>query len=239
MKKSIIKIISFILTLVISASVLCGCEIFDAQPDEPESGNYPKWDFYPEGYTAGFPKYVNLSNDCQLEFWWVETYEECLVAIELLKSHGSTFEKNAIFTHDSELFDTKYCFKIALVGTGTERIKFGDDPFDRRAMDVEVSSYAFFESVTIDEINHGDVSDYNPQCIIRMYGEECAAVPNLSFEKIQYEFDETRNQYFIYNSDKNDLYFSVTSFGYKENSERSVLCLEALINSITFVGFEN
>ena len=60
-----------------------------------------------------------------LEFWWVETYDECMEAIELLKSHDSTFRKTAIFTYDGELFDTKYCFKISHNNKYTEYIKKG------------------------------------------------------------------------------------------------------------------
>lgn len=133
-----------IISLILFVCMFCGfvgCEF--SSDNSGKNGNHTEWNFYPNGYTAGFPSRIN-KNAPRIEFWWVETYEECQEAIELLKSHDSTFDKTAIFTYDGELFDTKYCFEISLENNLTVPIEFGDNPFDRRAGGVKITSYAFF-----------------------------------------------------------------------------------------------
>ena len=214
----------------------------DRLPDADEIPNYivgihPEWNFYPKGYTAGFPRSINKPAP-RIEFWWVETYEECLEAMELLESHGSTFAKTAIFTHDGELFDTKYCFEICLNHRGTEEIEFGDNPFDRRATGVEVTSFAFFDDVTIDEINHSYVYDYevyslNPLTHIIEFIEQ---PPVFGGEDFSYIWDDDSHRLTIYHSDKK--IFHIGSFGYGEDPEKAVECLHAVFDTMVFIGFE-
>lgn len=149
--KSVKKFLSFLLIIVLSCSII-SCAKVDAEHTDTT--------FYPEGYTCGFPNLIRQPGS-ELEFWWVETYDECLSAIDLLKSNGSSFVKTAIFTYECDLFDTKYCIKISGNNINTEKIKFGDNPFDRKAFDVEITSYAFFDDVSIDEINYGDIENYH------------------------------------------------------------------------------
>ena len=119
------KFIVIILLLSISLS-LYSCSTNEETPGDQY--------FYPENYTCGFPNY-NVFPNSLTEIWWVETYEECLEAINLLKSHDSTFMKSAIFTYEGDLFDTKYCFIIKDTPL-VEKISFGDNPFDRHAVRV-------------------------------------------------------------------------------------------------------
>ena len=178
-----------VLLLIISLT----CSLFSCNVDHNNSGingNHPNWNFYPEGYTAGFPSRIN-KNAPMVEYWWVETYDECLEAITLLLSHGSTFEKSAIFTYDGELFDTKYCFEITLENALTEPIKFGDNPFDRRAGGVKITSYAFFDEVTIEEINHNDVKNYSPESI-NSFLTMCETEPVLNEENVFYEWNKEK-----------------------------------------------
>ena len=148
MKIQFIKIISIVLMLVIAAFTFTGCEL----------GVYggKAIHIFPEGYTAG----LHLYDGSALEYWWVETYKECLDAIELLKSHGSTFVDEPVFACDEDMFDVKYCFKIIGDNRHGERIKFGDNPFDRWAYDVEIYTYVFFDNVTIDELVYSYVGRY-------------------------------------------------------------------------------
>ena len=143
-----------LLTVFCSALLLPSCDT----PDDGNPGNKnPSHDLYPEGYTGGFTHQPGAN----IEYWWVETYEECLEAIELLKSHGSTFKDDTVLTYDGDLFDCKYCFMmtgVTGVGDSTEKIEWGDNPFDRRALNVQIKTYAFIDEVTIDEINHSYVS---------------------------------------------------------------------------------
>lgn len=232
MKKTSCKLISIILTLVLSTLALTGCY----NSDEPIGGNHKKWNFYPEGYTAGFPDFMKQVGP-RVEYWWVETYEECLAAIELLKSHDSTFAKTAIFTYEGNLFDTKYLFTIDRDNRFTEDIKFGDNPFDRHARNVEIKSYAFFDEVTIDEINYGDLSDYRAYTVenrLWNYSEK----PNLT-DNIESKWSKTKyGSYVYYVYDEIDIMLTFGSFGFAENPQKAKMCIQAALNTLVFLGFD-
>ena len=147
MKKLMLKIISTILLLVLSTIAFSSCFSWGKIPNK-----YPS--LYPEGYTCGF----GLQPGSPLEYWWVETYDECVEAIKLLRNNGSTFSDAKIFTYEGDLFDTKYCFVFS---REKDEIKFGDNPFDRYAEEVIIIVYAFFDDVSIDEINYSLVSQYH------------------------------------------------------------------------------
>ena len=194
--------------------------------------------FYPEGYTAGFPSYTKHTELCT-EFWWVETYEECLAAIELLKSHGSIiFLESAIFTGESDLFDTKYCFEIP-PSRYKEDIEFGDNPFDREAAMVKVYSYAFFDDVTIDEINHGDVMDYNFMKIEKVFDENIEE-KDFPAENIKYEFNEEGKYYGVLDTASNQWLFSLSyhsdTDGFPSNKDE---CAWVIANSVKIIGYKN
>ena len=242
MKRIIIKTASVLLTFVLLMLALSSCNLdvsgnWGGGTTGGMNGNHPDWHFFPEGYTCGFPRLINLPAP-RLEFWWVETYEECLEAIELLKSHGSTFCESTIFTYDGDLFDTKYCFKISRESLYTDDIDFGDNPFDRRAGGVEISSYAFLDDVTIDEINHGNIKDY------RVYsaGKAYAFDSSFSIESLRCEWDESAGHYYAYDlSQENSRepypkpYFSIGSFDYNNDPIYSQQCALAVLNSIEFI----
>ena len=180
------KIISVILLVVFCLS-LFGCEYINewieknddqniGESDETGDIGHNRHDLFPDGYTGGFYHQPGAN----IEYWWVETYEEVIEAIELLKSHGSTFSQDPsyqlLLTYEGDLFDVKYCFTIAGVGGKTEKIKWGDNPFDRHAENVKINSYAFFEDVTIDEINHSYITNRHTRYKAYIYGINNAVV---------------------------------------------------------------
>lgn len=243
MRKIVFKTLSTILIFILSMLAFCSCSLRKNDTSNNNNNNneddwgsyYFDWDFYPEGYTGGFPDFIS-DTVFRTEYWWVETYEECVAAVELLKSHGSTFEKNAIFSYDGELFDTKYLFKICIDQSKyTEQIKFGDDPFDRRADYVQIESFAFLKNVTIDEINYGDINNYKRNNIIQIF-DDAYENKNLSFEAVYYEYVESRGFMVYGDSRKMDYYFRITSFDYSNNPEKAVECLEAVLNSIVWIN---
>lgn len=232
------RFVAIILFIFLACS-LFGCNI---NPDNSDiNGNHTRWDFYPEGYTAGFPYLVNQSNGSRLEFWWVETYEECIAAIELLEENGSSFAKTAIFTYDGDLFDTKYLFKISHNNKHTEEISFGDNPFDRRAMDVEVASIAFFDEVTIDEINHGDLENYEVY-EVNSYLNNYSNKPVIDDEHIKCEWGKNssgKDEYYVRDLIQNEKILMISSFGYNDDPNKANECIRAVLNSLCFLGFNS
>ena len=211
MRNKVIKTISILLVFVISLLALSSCGLLNiGNSNNPTDGNgsdsgkggmngnyYPDYNFYPDGYTCGFPGAFSPGE--RAEIWWVETYDECLAAIELLKSHGSTFAESAIFAYEGNLVDTKYCF---IIGGDkiTEEIKFGDNPFDRKACDVRIVTYAFIENVTIDEINYSDIMDYRVFSLRAYYEENMRVEENYLFS--EWEFLNGKNLCRIFDGNK-------------------------------------
>ena len=183
---------------------------------------------YPEGYTGGFSYHLDAYP--QTEYHWVETYDEAMAAVELLESHGSTFVKSPIFSYDGDLFDTKYCFVIE--SNNAEFVQFGDDPFDRRAENVRVHCYGFFEDVTIDEIVYSFVKDYDK--VYLSASNDIETQPkNLRFK---WDLDNCGGNAY---DDANRYYFSLDRSGKNgEKIELSEECVNAIMGSIEFVGLE-
>ena len=187
MKKLLIKSISLVLILIMSALMMFSCD--KEEPNQlPNPGIYNHKSIFPEGWTGGFRSQGGLF----LEHWWVETYDEVVLAIEKLKSHGSTFTYHynpgsSIFDYQGDMFDVKYCIVIDYGSPETEKIKFGDDPFDRKAESVYVITWCFFEDVTIDQINYSYVENYKGfepviyQQFIDNYTQDGYTIPPLWF----------------------------------------------------------
>lgn len=248
MKKTKNKLICLI--LVLGTLFLTSCQLYvEAYQDKNNenekvneddlndipNGVYPEWNFYPEGYTAGFPSRINKSAP-RVEFWWVETYEEVLEAVELLKLHGSTFEKTAIFTHDGDVFDTKYCFEISLENRFTEKIEFGDDPFDRCAGNVKIVSYAFIDDVSIGEINRSDIQKYEAYRLYTHFTYN-KQPPLLIEDNITYSWNDKYKELKIFDSHK--LVFTLNSFGYYEEPEKACERIKTVFESLIFIGFDD
>ena len=244
MKKEIIKAWSAVLVIVMLALSLTACN-FDSGVtgnfDSVVNGNHQTHDLFPEGYTGGFYHQPGAN----IEYWWVETYEECIEAIERLKANGSTFVDDTVLTYDGELFDCKYCFMITGVGSGTEEIKWGDDPFDRRATKVYVTCYAFFDDVTLDELNHSYVSRYeaymvNSEANHILFSDEITFENATISEWIKKGHEHSYNKGYykmykkIYYGDESIISI-VSEFYIKEGAEHELgmtdECIKALIES--------
>ena len=123
--------------LIASTLLLSSCGPI---PDRGDPG------LFPEGYTGG----VGISDEFDEELYCLETYEETIAAIEKLKSHGTKIsEDSLIFSYDGGLFDTKY---FIAMGAGSDKIKKGDDPYDRFGGIVYVFCVALFDEISVDEL---------------------------------------------------------------------------------------
>lgn len=179
------KITSILLCIVMLATtvLLSSCSNLFAR------GEYN----FPEGYTGGIRREPHLMKAGI--YYWVETYDELVAAMELLKSHGSTFRTSVIFTYEGDLFDTKYY--IYFNREKSDKIKYGDNPFDRWAEDVVVASFAFYDDVSIDELVYSSVQQY--QCY------------TISIN--QYRFPQWYETNADKDMDSNDLYIEQNEYG--------------------------
>ena len=102
----------------------------------------------PKGYTGGMTGDTHFHEEYGV--YWLETYEEVLEAVELLKSHGSTIQRSIAFNCEGELLDSKYCFIYPR--SKAEPLEEGKNFFDRKMDGVEFSWYAFCDKdVAIDD----------------------------------------------------------------------------------------
>ena len=236
MKKEIIQTWSTMLVIVMLALSLTACNFNSGVTgnfDSVVNGNHQTHYLFPEGYTGGFYHQPGAN----IEYWWVETYEECMAAIESLESHDSTFVKSAIFTYEGDLFDTKYCIKIPASILITEKINFGDDPFDRRGGGVEVFSYAFFEDVTIDEINHSYVDNFDFTSM-HIWDLDDAEDPYLSLINSHLIWNDQYRRFEVIDSESNIVLIRMGSFNYFDNPENALNCAEKVHESIVLIGFD-
>ena len=196
---------------------------------------------FPEGYTGGF----GIEYGSGHEIYWVETYEECVEAMDQLKSHGSTFQKNIIFSYEGDLFDTKYCFMFLHKKDG---VKYGDNPYDRWADKVVVLTVGFFEDVTIEELVYSDVYDYRGirSSKVSYFDEICEKYSNVPSLKLEYKFyrDTTQHGYahHVLSYEGEDWVYLFVDDDNDNNGEDSRLSqeyIDAILNSIVFIGFDD
>ncbi len=233
--KRLVKVLSLLLALI-TCFTLVSCRKDEPNEPQPKTG-HPKWNFYPEGYTCGFPN--EYSPEQRIEIWWVETYEECLAAIELLKAKGSLFEeydKYELFSYEGDLFDTKYCIRIR--ASGSDAIEFGDNPFDRKASCVWVEAYAFIDDVTIDELNYGDIKNYH---VYRVAVGDLENVDKIS-SSLKYKWilgkekGSNRCLVFLPNADKSCCTITRMSKEQVSGDHMSDECVEAILDSIRVIN---
>ena len=191
---------------------------------------------YPEGYIGG----VGISYGSGTQLYWVETYEEALECIELLKSHGSTISESLLYSYEGDLFDTKYLFRFC---GKKDAAKYGDNLCDRYAENVSVETYGFFEDVDIKDFEYTYISNFDV-----LYFE-----PNIDFYRAYNSDEDIDRDLLTYESYENmptyyKTYLTVrydkTLFArtYRsKNNEQTKLdeeCINAILDSLVFIGTE-
>ena len=100
----------------------------------------------PKGYTGGLES--DLCFHEVYAVYWLETYDEVLAAVELLKSHGSTIKRSMAFNCEGELLDVKFCFLYER--SKAQKLEEGKNFFDRKIDDGEFIWFALYDKVSID-----------------------------------------------------------------------------------------
>ena len=112
----------------------------------------------PIGYTGGLE--FDLCFHEVYAVYWLETYDEVLSAVELLKSHGSTIKRSMAFNCEGDFLDVKFCFLYQR--SKAEKLEDGKNFFDRKIDDGEFIWFALFDNVSIDELMYNDtIEDYD------------------------------------------------------------------------------
>ena len=189
-------------------------------------------------YTAGFSDPVHFH-----EYWWLESYDECIDGIESLASCGSSFGQTILLSDDTDLYDMKYCIFTDRRYADKE-VGIFVDRFDRKVENVKIMCFAFFEDVEIDELKYSYISDYKAYQIIvdlayaikcdfdfdelTMDSLECTVVEKPSFD-IAYE----------YRLKENGTLVLCVEPSHVKNEQISDEALRSIINSIDADMFEH
>ncbi len=220
------KIVSILLVILLLSStlILSSCGWFPI-------AEYQVKHYYPEGYTAGFGQHT-IYDAPYPKFYWLETYDELVEAMKSLESHGSTFNKMAFSDYEGELFDVKYCITMS----SSEKVAFGENPYDRKASRVFIQSYAFFENVTLDELLYSYVGNYDTLLLHYCDDGKIDKFEPVPFENLTWEYIEFRDQCYIRNGENPIFMIQRTKNG--ETIEISDDVMEAIVNSTVCVGLE-
>ena len=106
-----------------------------------------------DGYTGGFTRRQSYHD--KYEMYWLETYDEVLEAVELLKSHGSTIKCSLGFNCEGEVLDIKFCFLFEK--SKAEPLQEGKNFFDRKIDDGEFGWFGFYEYISIDDLLYEEI----------------------------------------------------------------------------------
>ena len=165
------KVLSVALICSMLLAFLSGCSYFDKlvggdsdketgkdTTNEPNyvDGNCSSTHLVPEGYTGGFAE--DPCMHAVTGFYWLETYEEVLEAISLLKSHGSEIGRTIGFNCDGDLLDVKWCFMYPR--SKSEPLEEGKNFFDRRIDGGRFYWYGFYDDVDMDKLYYDRIDTY-------------------------------------------------------------------------------
>ena len=224
--KNIIKISSIILLISILASTLLLTYCTNV-----------KLIWVDPAYTGGQSRYPRR----MVQWWWVETYDECVDAVEQLKKHGSEFDTSAIFSCESENYDVKYCFKL----NNTQLIKYGwGNPFATRNQEVDVIAFLFFDDVKIDDLAYGSIRNYE-FCYFKLSDNYIKTgmytdidVADLSYENVFLKGKVLDSMDFAYRyteQSTNDTVFEMVGYEHNNVNELSQDDINAILDSIVII----
>ena len=162
--------------------------------------------YVPKGYTGGFNIVAAFHNTIEVN--WLETYDELMHAITLLKNNGSNIGKdtpefygscrNVVLNCDQYNIDVKFC--ISNQRSKSESPKKGKDHFDRKMGDFSVVTYVFFEDVpvTIEEIEYSYIHVEYKFITILPYPRTLVDYPEGADDLRIYRDDEDTSKYYIF-----------------------------------------
>lgn len=216
-------------SLVLSAVILVSTLLLSS------CGLYLGWESgFPDGYTGG----VGIQPGTHLQPYCLDNYDEVVEAIELLKSHGSTFGYSEIVRENAEGFDIKYV--IIIDGSKADKIEYGENPYDRRAEDVSIYSYVMLEDVTVKELEYSNVMLYDHYRVMNSSDTESILNnPKFSKESLKIEYIAVQGEEHIYNvlyGDKRFVSITANDDETKELTDGDVKMIAASVEFLTAEG---
>ena len=89
----------------------------------------------------------------------METFEELEIVVNGLIAYGNDVEPVLVPKYESEYVNYKYCIIVST--EGAEKLKDGNEWYERNFnRTIKIKCYGFLSDVTIEEIEHSDVEDY-------------------------------------------------------------------------------
>ena len=176
---------------------------------------YPnKKSYVPEGYTGGIEYDDHFHGVYEIK--WVETYEEMMDAVTLLRSHGSTIYDTTVFNCEEDGLDVKFCFTSRR--DKAPALQDGENYFDRCIDGVSITQYIFLEDVTIEELEYSMWEGYEAMCVRKssLYDkpDDLPALENIEF--VRWIAEDAQNGYGHYEIRYNDRIQILLSMGYEE-----------------------
>ena len=98
-----------------------------------------------------------LFNRSNLEYYWVETFDEAMEIIDALKSYGNEIPRRVISCYENEVVDAKYLFIVDK--TDTPKQKKGEEWYQRKFGAIkDIAYYGFLDKVSLEDAS---TYDYN------------------------------------------------------------------------------
>ena len=161
-------------------------------------------------------------------------------AINILKSHGSTFDEGVIVNCEEDEFDVKYVL-VLNAHKSDKIIRYGDDPFNRCVKDAYVTNLIFFEEVTVEELAYSHILAYDCYRLFRFYDYDSIIEAKNTPDNIEYRF--LSKDYGI----SYDLIIDGKAFGgfssfkteHDDYTELTEVHFKKVLDSIEFIGFDD
>ena len=170
-----------------------------------------KKSYVPDGYTGGV-EYDDHYHSLY-EIKWVETYEEMMDAVTLLRSHGSTIYDATVFSCEEDSLDFKFCFVFPR--DKAPALQEGENYFDRCIDGVNITQFIFLEDVTIEELEYSTWDSYKAMCVVvEETPDDPQGVENIEFNP--WIAETAQNGYGHYEIRYNDKIQFVLDMGYEE-----------------------
>ena len=109
-----------------------------------------------DGYTGGGVLF-NPTQRLTTEVHWVETYEEFIEIINVLKEYETDIPDVFLSSYENDAVDAKYCFYFS---KSSHKIKKGQEWYERKLSELEILYVGFLDRISIEELEYSSYSKH-------------------------------------------------------------------------------